>query len=116
MKKATIRRVSFLGLILAGASVVTAAVAPEKKSHIPKNGTLRIRSATLAGPNGIMSCIPDFSDVFYTCTATADTVTSIVSGVAYIDDSVYVDVFNFMWQTFNNTSYNGNQSELEFIR
>lgn len=115
MEKVIIRRFSILGLILTGASMVTAAVIPDRKSSSLKNGTLRAQSATLFGPAGIVSCIPDLWDSFYTCTATVDTMTTIVSRVTAFDESIYVDDFEFMWHTINNTSQDGRQSVLQFV-
>lgn len=115
MEKVMMRRFSVLGLILTATSIVTAAVIPDRKSNALKNGTLRAQSATLFGPAGIVSCIPDLWDSFYTCTATADTMTSIVSRMASFDESIYVDEFEFMWQTINNTSQDGRQSVLQFV-
>lgn len=116
MKKTVIKRFSILGLILTIASAVTAAIIPERKSYSLKNGTLRARSATLFGQDGIFSCIPDAFDTFYTCTATADTVTSIVTrAISTFDESICVDDFYQMWQTINNTSQDGRQSVLQFV-
>jgi hypothetical protein len=80
-----------------------------------KNGTLRVRSASSFGLPGVVTCVPDLIDSFYTCTATADTVTSIASGPAFFDESIYLDDFEFGWQTIGNTSQDGRQSVLQFV-
>jgi hypothetical protein len=115
MKKTVIRKFSILGLILTAASMVTAAITPDRKPYGLKNGTLRVRSASSFGMPGVVTCIPDQIDSFYTCTATADTVTSIVSGPAFLDESIYVDDLEFGWHTINNTSQDGRQSVLQFV-
>jgi len=115
MKKHIIRNFSILGLILTAASMATAAFIPDRKTYGLKNGTLRAQSASSFGLPGIVTCIPDPIDSFYTCTATVDTLTSNVSTTVFIDESIYIDKFEFMWQTINNTSQDGRQSVLQAV-
>ncbi|MCF6402124.1 hypothetical protein L3C95_04515 [Chitinophaga filiformis] len=115
MKRTTIEKFSMLGLILTATSMVTAAIIPDRKSHGLKNGTLRVQSASVFGLPGVVTCIPDRIDSFYTCTATADTITTAKPATMFIDESIYVDDLEFMWHTINNTSQDGRQSVLQFV-
>lgn len=82
MGKVSFRKLSVLGLILMGASAVTAAILPDKadnKRISNNNGTLRPESNSIGGPGGVFSCFDDV-DTFDSCTATAEVFTTTTHG------------------------------------
>jgi len=81
MKKGFPKNSSLLGIILMVASVVAAAMVPDKSNgRRANNGTLRAFSATAFGgdqdaPQAIISCIPEIETIM-SCTAATKTCTT----------------------------------------
>lgn len=67
MKKETMRKYSLLGMVLIGASAVTAAVLPKSEDKKTNDGNIAV--TTNGGEN---TCVPGSADV---CTVTANSVT-----------------------------------------
>ena len=100
MKKISVKNLSLLGLVLMGASAVTAAVASDKSNtRRANNGTLRINSGISAdGLAAVVSCSPRSGSAF-SCTATDATLTSVGTP----DESLTV-INGLNYQTIGNTS------------
>lgn len=101
MQKLSLRKMSVLGLVLMGASALTAAIVPAKKERSgdgQNNGRLALNSATAGGAN-VLSCVPDA--VIESCTATEGSINFTTTGRNLADSFVGTPLTD---QTVGNTS------------
>jgi len=94
MKKLSWQRISILGVVLMGASAVTAAVLPSKAASHDASGGSLTAAGTKDGTVAVLSCTFT-ADAATPCTVTVGSATTI-SGAA----NSFVDGF----QTVNNTT------------
>jgi hypothetical protein len=110
MQKLSFKKMSVLGLVLMGASALTAAVIPSKEAkedHGDDNGRLFLDSATVNGPSLQVSCAIASSP--FQCTAT-NSFAATTTGRGLADS--FVGALNTD-QTVGNTSQTGDIGGLQ---
>lgn len=102
MQKLSAKKISILGLVLMGASALTAAVVPSKEVKEDQgddNGRLLQLSATVNGPNAVLSCATASSP--FQCTKTVGSTVNSTTGSGLTNSYVGVNLTD---QTVGNTS------------
>lgn len=85
MNKLSVKRLSILGLVLMGASAVTAAILPSKSSDNADFGFGNLALTSDAAPGGQQSCYP--AGTAGNCVATTDSTTS--EGANVTSDAIH---------------------------